>query len=141
MSARHQSTVLVARDEIVAPPLQRCCEDRTFELPPALHIATALLFAGFVSVLSIAFRAPAMVVPFGIFIVFILGFFTLPAMWVRMKPEENHSRALRWSELGAKGIRTADGRTNGREATILVLLLPAVIFCWAIVVAIIAALN
>jgi len=70
MSARHKSAVLVSRDEIVAAPLQRCCEDRTFELPPGLHVATALLFVGFVSVLSFAFRAPAMAVPFGIFIIF-----------------------------------------------------------------------
>ena len=141
MSARHNSAILFSRDEIVAPPLQRSCEDRTFELPPGLHVATALLVAGFVSVLGIAFRAPAMAVPYGIFIIFIAGFFTLPAMWVRMKPEENHSRALRWSELGARGIGTPDGRTNGREAAILVLLLPTVIFCWAIAVAIIAAVN
>jgi hypothetical protein len=141
MSARHKSAVLVSRDEIVAAPLQRCCEDRTFELPPGLHVATALLFVGFVSVLSFAFRAPAMAVPFGIFIIFIAGFFTLPAIWVRMKPEENHSRALRWSELGAKGVGTPDGRTSGREAAILVLLLPTVIFCWAIAVALVAALN
>ena len=141
MSARHKSAVRVSRDEIVAPPVQRCCEDRTFELPPALHIATALLFVGFVSVLSFAFRAPAMAVPFGIFIIFIAGFFTLPAMWVGMKPEENHSRALRWTELGARGIQTPDGQTNGREAAILVLLLPTVILCWAIAVAVIAAFN
>lgn len=141
MSVRHKSAILVARDEIVAPPVPRSCEDRTFELPPVLHIATALLFLGFVSVLSFAFRAPAMAVPFGIFVVFIVGFFTVPAMWVRMKPEENHSKALRWSELGNAGIGTPDGRTGGREAAILVLLLPFVILCWAVAVAMIAAFN
>lgn len=141
MSVRHKSASLVARDEIVAPPSLRSCEDRTFELPPALHVATALLFLGFVSVLSFAFRAPAMAVPFGIFVIFIAAFFTVPAMWVRMKPEENHSRALRWSELGNAGIGTPDGRTSGREAAILVLLLPFMILCWAIAIAVIAALN
>ena len=141
MSVRHQSASLVARDEIVAPPSPRSCEDRTFELPPVLHVATALLFLGFVSILSFAFRAPAMAVPFGIFVIFIVAFFTVPAMWVRMKPEENHSTALRWSELGNAGIGTPDGRTSGREAAILVLLLPFVILCWAIAIAVIAALN
>lgn len=141
MSVRHKSAVLISRDEIVSLPSPRCCEDRTFELPPALYIATALLFLGFVSVLSFAFRAPAMAVPFGIFVVFIVGFFTVPAMWVRMKPEENQSRALRWTELCNAGIGTPDGRTSGREAAILVLLLPFMILCWAIAVAVIAAFN
>lgn len=141
MSASHKSAALVARDEIVAPPSPRCCEDRTFELPPALHIATALLFLGFVSVLSFAFRAPAMAVPFGIFVIFIACFFTVPAMWVRMKPEENNSRSMRWSELGNNGVQTACGQAGGWEATILVLLLPMVILCWAIAVAVIAAFN
>lgn len=141
MSARQKSAVLVSRDEIVAPPSPRSCEDRTFELPPALHVATALLFLGFVSVLAFAFRSPAMAVPFSIFVLFIIAFFAVPAMWTRMKPEENGSRPLRWSELGNKGIETAHGKAGGREATILVLLLPIVIMGWAIAVAIIAAFS
>lgn len=141
MSAHHKSAVLVSRDEIVAPPLQRSCDDRTFELPPGLHVAMALMFLGFVSVLSFAFRSPEMVVPFGIFIVVIAAFFSVPSLWVRTAPQENRSRAMRWNELGAQGIATPDGRTNGREATVLVLLLPFVILCWAVAVAIIAAFN
>jgi hypothetical protein len=131
---------LAYRDEIVAPPIQRACEDRTFELPVALHIATALLFLGFVSVLSLAFRAPEMAVPFGIFVVFIAAFFSVPALWVRMRPDENMSRSLRWRDFARNGIATQAGRAGGREAAVLVLLLPFLILCWSIAVAIIAAL-
>jgi hypothetical protein len=131
---------LAYRDEIVAPPIQRACEDRTFELPVALHIATALLFLGFVSVLSLAFRAPEMAVPFGIFVVFIAAFFSVPALWVRMRPDENMSRSLRWRDFARNGISTQAGRAGGREAAVLVLLLPFLILCWSIAVAIIAAL-
>jgi hypothetical protein len=39
-----------------------------------------------------------------------------------------------------KGIQTATGRTSAREATILVLLLPFLILCFAIAIATIASL-
>lgn len=141
MSARHKSAILVSRDEIVAPPAARCCEDRTFELPTAIYLGMALMFFGFVSVLSMAFRSPGMAVPFAIFVVFIVAFFTVPGFWVRMKSEENCSEALTWAELGGRGIRTPQGVVSGREATVLALLLPFVILCWAVAVAIIAALS
>lgn len=140
MAERLKRVSLTYRGEIVAPPIQRACEDRTFELPVALHIATALLFLGFVSVLSLAFRAPEMAVPFGIFVVFIAAFFTVPALWVRMRPDENSSSSLGWRDFLRDGIVTQAGRAGGREATVLVILLPFLILCWAIAVATIAAL-
>ena len=138
MTARHTSAVLIQRDEIVASPAKRACDDRTFELPPALHVLTGLFFVGFVSVLSLAFRTN-MTVNYAVFLIFILAFFSLPALWVRMKPEENHSRALGLGDLLTRGIRTPTGRLTGGEAMILVLLLPFTVFCWSIAVAIIAA--
>lgn len=140
MAERLNRIQLLHRREIVAAPIQRACEDRSFELPVALHIATALLFLGFVSVLSLAFRAPEMAVPFGIFVVFIVAFFTVPALWVRMQPEKDGNRALDWREFMRAGIATQAGTAGGREATVLVLLLPFLIFCWALAVATIALL-
>jgi hypothetical protein len=140
MAERLNRNSLLHREEIVAPPIQRACDDRTFELPVALHIATALMFLGFVSVLSLAFRAPEMAVPFGIFALFIVAFFTVPALWVRMRPEENGSRALDWREFMRRGVVTQAGTAGGREAAVLVLLLPFLIFCWALAVAAIALL-
>lgn len=138
MTARHQPEILLARDEIVAPPAQRACEDRTFEFPPALHILTMLMFLGFVTVLSLAFRSH-MLVPWTVFAVFIVAFFLVPGAWARMKPEDNRSRALRWNEFMRAGIATATGRTGAAEATALVLVLPFLVFCWALAIAIIAA--
>ena len=141
MAERINRSSLLHREEIVAPPIQRACDDRTFELPVALHIATALLFLGFVSVLSMTFRAPGMAIPFGIFALFIMAFFTVPALWVRMRPHENRSRALDWRAFMRRGIATETGRAGGREAAVLVLLLPFLIFCWALAVATIALLG
>ena len=139
MVARIRKAEVLAHADIVAAP-QRACTDRSFELPPALYIATALLFIGFVSVLSFAFRNPEMAVPWGVFVAFIVAFFTVPGLWTRMKPVESRTRALSWTRFAEQGIDTATGRTGAAEATTLVLLLPFLIFCWAIAIAVIAAL-
>ena len=140
MVARITKTELAAQADIVAAPEQRACTDRSFELPPSIHIATALLFIGFVSVLSFAFRNPNMAVPWGVFVAFIAAFFIVPGLWTRMKPEASRTKALSWTRFAEQGIETATGRTSAVEATILVLLLPFLILCWAIAVATIAAL-
>ena len=139
MAVHHHSTALLAREEIVAPPMQRACEDHNFGLPPALHFATAALFIGFVSVLSLAFSNPQMAVPFGVFIAFIVAFFAVPAVFVRHAPKEG-SRALGWAEFMEHGIAVEHGRCSGREASVLVLILPTLILGWAIAIATIAAL-
>jgi hypothetical protein len=137
MTARFNPTLL-AGDELVAAPVLRACADQTFELPAGLYIATAAMFLGFVSVLGFAFRNPALAVPFGIFVTFIGAFFAVPSLFARVAPSTVH--ALRWSQFAEQGVVTANGRCSAREATILVLLLPFLILCWAIAIATIAAL-
>ena len=75
-----------------------------------------------------------MAVPFGVFVAFIAAFFTVPGLWARMKPEESRTPALDWSRFMAEGVGTATGRSCGREATVLALLLPFLILCWAIAI-------
>lgn len=133
---------ILADARIVSAPAQeaaRACTDRSFELPPALHIATAALFLGFVGVLCLAFSTPGLAVPFGVFVAFIVAFFTVPALWARMAPDDSRTPALSWDAFLARGIDTATGRTPAGEAATLVLVLPVLIFCWAIAIAIIAA--
>lgn len=140
MSVRLSETELALRQELAAaPPIQRVCDDRTFELPPVLHVTTSLLFIGFVSVLSLSFAHPEMAVPWAIFVLFIAAFLIVPALWTRIAPA-NQSKALSWSQLMERGVDTATGHTSGREAAILVLMLPVFIFAWAIAVSIINAL-
>jgi hypothetical protein len=141
---RHQPDILVRRNEIVSPPtlsLPRACDDRTFEFPTALYLAMAALFLGFVGVLSLAFSNAEMALPFAVFVTFIAAFFVVPSLWVRMAPDKNSSKALSWSEFMGKDVDTAAGPCSGREAAVLVLLLPAVIFGWAIAIAAVAALG
>jgi hypothetical protein len=105
MTARYNSDILLARDEIVAPPHPRACTDRGFELPTGIYVAMALCFVGFVSVLSFAFMGPTLVVPYGVFIAFIAAFFIVPSLWARMAPEESQTRrstGIRSASAGSK---------------------------------------
>ena len=140
MTARYTSQALVARDEIVAPPSPRACEDHSFEMPTGIYVAMGILFLGFVSVLSFAFMGPTMVVPYAICVAFIAAFFAVPAIFVNTGPEEARTKALDWHTFREKGIATATGRTGAVEATTLALLLPFLILFWAVAVVTIAAL-
>ena len=137
MTSRLTSEILLARDEIVAAPQPRACNDQTFELPAGLYAAMGLMFAGFIVVLSLSFR-DEMAVSYGIVFAFLAAFFAVPALFVRAKPRSSRS-ALSWFEFADRGIDTATGRVSAREATLLVLLLPFLILCFGIAVAVIAA--
>jgi hypothetical protein len=138
MTTRVRTEILVARDEIVAAPAQRACDDQSFELPKRLYVAMAALFSGFVAVLSLSFRGGHMAVVYGVIFAFIAAFFAIPAMFTAIAPDRK--KALSWAAFRVRGIRTATGRSSAGEATVLVLLLPFLIFCFAIAVATIRAL-
>ena len=139
MSLRQEQHVLAARNEVVATPDQRDWQDYGFELPAGLYAAMAMLFFGFLSVMAVGFANPGLAIPMVISFAFLTAFFAVPAIFVRSAPTTAR-RALGWSELMRRGIATETGRTCGREAVVLALLLPALIFAWAIAVVTIAAL-
>jgi hypothetical protein len=139
MTRRIDHAELLLREEIVAALAPRSCQDQTFELPPALYLGMAALFMGFVTVLSFAFSSH-MLVSWSVIAVFITMFFAIPTIFTRFWVGEKRPVALGWSEFMERGVQTATGHASGIEATVLVLLLPVLIFCFAIAVAIIAAL-
>ncbi len=138
MTSRVKSEVLIRSDEIVDAPAGRACDDQTFELPSGIYIAMAALFAGFIGVLSLALRGGQMAVVYGVIFAFIAAFFAVPAIFPAMAP--SRKKALSWADFRSRGIETATGRSTGGEATVLVLLLPALIFCFGIAIAVISAL-
>ena len=140
MSGRQTQQQLLVRDEIVAAPAARACEDQSFELPPGIYMAMASMFAGFVAVLGLAFRGGHMAVVYGVIFAFIAAFFAVPAMFPAMAADQTSTKALSWFEFGHRGITTATGHASAREATILVLLLPFLILCFGIAIAAIASL-
>src|SRR6476660_8408169 len=105
MTTRQKSEVLVARDEIVAAPVPRACDDQSFELPGGLYAAMAIMFAGFVAVLSVAFRGGHMAVSYGVIFAFIGAFFAIPALFPAMAPQSRSARS--WFDFSSSGIATA----------------------------------
>ena len=139
MTDRLDRFELALRGELVAPPLQRSCEDRSFELPTGLYLTMAGLFLAFIAVTTIGFAAPELAVPAGVFVAFIAAFFTVPALWVGMKPD-NATKPLDWKRFLRQGVDTATGHCEPAEAAIQMLILPTLILLWGIAVVVIASL-
>lgn len=139
MTRRIDHQQFATAQELVAPPAlpaPRACTDRDFGLPPVLHFTMAGLFLGFLTVLCAAFATPGLLIPYIVFVAVIGAYFAVPALWARMK-KESRTHALGWDDFRSNGIDTATGRTSAAEATTLVLLLPSLIFCWAVALAVI----
>lgn len=137
MSVRLDPGLLVRDAAIVSPPAPRACDDPRFELPGRLYAAMATLFFGFMAVMTVGFGNPGLVVPMAINVAFLTAFFAVPVLFVRTG--HGRGRSLSWKSFREEGVETATGRTASAEATILVLLLPAVIFVWGLAVVAIAA--
>ena len=106
MSRRISHDVLTARNEVVAAPAARACEDHNFGLPPAIHLLTGAFFLGFVSVLCLALANASLAVPFGVFAAFIMAFFAVPAVFVKASPDKG-AQALGWTDFLERGIDTS----------------------------------
>ena len=139
--AERQTRQLVAEKAIIheAPALRLpTTVDRNFELPGALFVGTAAGYLGFLGLMVAAFGNPGLILPMAIFVVFIAMFFGVPAIWMRMKPE-NPQRLTSWSRFRQRGIMTAYGHCSAGAATIQVLILPTLILAWGLAVVTIAA--
>ena len=139
MTRRLNQAQLVAREEIASPPAlssPRACNSRSFDLPGGIYAAMVLMIVGAFAVLAAMLRTN-MLVSFGVIFALLAAFFGIPAIFVRVSPNES-ARPLSWDAFLSRGVETATGATKASEATVLVLILPFLILCWAITVAIIA---
>lgn len=112
--------------------------ERQFDLHPALHLA---LFGGFFAYLGImwlAFGNPELVLPFAIFVVFLAGSLIVPAWWGRVARQEGPRQS--WAEFLQEGVDCATGHLNARETAVQVLIMPAMLVLWGLIVATIRAL-
>jgi len=146
MIARQSKQELLAHGEVVAAPLatavsmQRACTDQNFGLPTGLYVAMVAMFAGFVGALALVLHGGHLAVAFGAIFAFIGIYFGVPFLFPKMAGSSG-AKAPSWDEFSDRGIVTATGHTNAREAAILVLLLPSLIFCFGLAVAILWALS
>lgn len=130
---------LIAQDEIVVAPYPRACDDQTFEIPTGIYAVMIAMFTGFIVVLNIAFSGH-MGITFAAIFAFIAAFFAIPIAFARIAHDSRRS-ALPWHEFVDRGIDTATGRSSAASATVLVLTLPVLIFCFGVAIATIAALT
>jgi hypothetical protein len=137
MTKRIDHGQLLEQAAIVASPQARACNDHSFEMPTSIFVAMAALFFGFLAVMTIGFANPALAVPMAINFVFLTAFFAVPVLFVRAPQGEKP--ALKWSRFIKHGIQTATGHSSGGEAAVLMLVLPLLIFLWAIAIVSIAA--
>lgn len=138
--SRHLTRELIAeaadvRTELLHP----VTVDRTFELPRELYAATVALYLGFLGVMAMGMASPGLVIPMVIFAFFIVAGFALPAIWTRMQPGNPVSQ-MPWEKFRRHGIATLTGRLSAGEAATQMLILPVLIFLWAIACVTIAAL-
>lgn len=113
--------------------------DRTFEMPMGLYAATIAFYIGFLAVMGLGLKSPGLVIPLAVCVVFIVMLFGTPLLWTRLAPEQS-SKPLSWQRFRDQGIMTLTGRASAKDAAVQVLLLPAVVFCWGLIVVAIAAL-
>ena len=138
--SKHLTRELVAEQAaIVAAPKPRHEVDRTFELPKGLYAATVALYLGFLAVMATGLSSPGLVIPMVIFTLFVVAGFGVPAIWARLAPAPR-SRQMSFAQLRRDGIATLTGRLSARDASIQMLILPVIIFCWGVTTVTIAAL-
>lgn len=142
MSKQLNEQLAVGKARIVdapaAKPVHQVQVDRNFGMPTAFYAVTAGLYLAFIGIMFAGFATSGLIVPMGIFAVFIIAGFGVPAVWVRLK--NNESRPLTMGKFAMEGIMTHTGRLAPRDAAIQMLILPVLIVLWACIVVTIAAL-
>ena len=112
--------------------------NRTFELPAGLYAITVGCYLGFLALMSVLFMNGELALPMVAFVVSIVGGFGLGYKWVAMKPG-NDNAPLTMGQFGNRGIQTLSGRLTATEASAQVLILPVLLMCWGLAIAVIYA--
>ena len=118
--------------------------DQTFELPPALYAGTVGCYLAFLGITAAAFGNTELIIPMVIFAFFIIAGFGIPTTWSKLVPPtlaaKPRAKAKSWTRFQRDGINTLTGHNTAGEATVQVLILPALIVAWGLAVVTIAAL-
>jgi hypothetical protein len=112
--------------------------DRTFELPAGLYAITVGCYLGFLGLMSVLFMNSELALPMIAFVVSIVGGFGLGYKWVAMNPD-NDARTLTMGQFANRGVQTLSGKLTASEASAQVLILPVLLMCWGVAIAVIYA--
>ncbi|MFC3173182.1 hypothetical protein ACFOD9_02835 [Novosphingobium bradum] len=112
--------------------------DRSFELPASLYGVTVACYLGFLALMSVLFMNGELVLPMVVIVFSIVAGFGLCRQWAAMKPG-NDSRTLTPGQFANRGVQTLSGRLTAAEASAQVLILPVLLMCWGVAIAVIYA--
>jgi len=135
MKMTHEDIAVVA-DVVSADVKVETVVDRTFHLPPALYVGTVGAYLGFLALMLMTFGTPALGIPMVVFAFSIIAGFSIPYIWVTMKPDSGQ-RTIDLGRFHSAGVQTLTGKLTSSEAAVQVLTLPVLIFCWGLAVVVI----
>jgi hypothetical protein len=139
MSQTISSTELSRVATVTEAPV-RTRVNRNFGLPTGLYAGTVGLYLGFLAIMTVLFMNPELAIPMVLFAGVIIVGFGICGIWATMKPE-NDTAPLSWGQFANRGIQTLSGHLTAGEAAAQVLILPTLIVCWGLAVAVIVALT
>lgn len=112
--------------------------DRNFGLPNGLYAGTVGLYFAFLAIMTALFMNPELAIPMILFALVIVAGFGICGIWATMNPE-NDTSPLSWGQFAHRGIQTLSGHLTAGEAAVQVLILPTLIVCWGLAIAVIVA--
>jgi len=138
--SKHLSSTDLQAFAVPAPPAGALPNraERTFGLPPRLFVATIGAYFAFLGIMAATFMTAELVIPFAIFVIYIVMAFGVPALWARVAGRPV-GRFQTWEEFRSEGMVIETGRISGGGAIAQVLVLPALVVGWGVAIAIIVA--
>lgn len=121
-----------------APRLSNRAE-RTFGLHPALFVATIGSYFAFLAILAAAFMNPNLLIPYAIFVAYLVMYFGVPGLWAKVVGRPV-GRFQSWAEFRSEGMDILTGHISSGGAVAQVLVLPVLVVGFGLAVALIAAL-
>jgi hypothetical protein len=128
-----ENATVVAYPEAAAVPPR----GRAFDLPPALHIGMFACLFLYLGIMWATFATAELILPFAIFVVFLSASFIVPAYWAKVAPAEVKGISL--SDFFHDGFVCETGRISGGAAAVQVLIMPVMLVCWGLIIAVIRA--
>ena len=110
-----------------------------FDLPPVLHAAVFGGFGVYLAIMWLAFSDRELIIPFAIFFVFLAGFYIVPALWAKVADDGRPKPD--WLDFSLLGIDCETGHVSAPSAMVQILIMPAMLIVWGLIIAIIQAIR
>ena len=112
--------------------------ERVFGLHPSLFAITIGSYFAFLAILGAAFMNQNLILPFAIFIAYIVMAFGVPGLWASVRGRDA-GPVQTWAEFRNEGMDIETGHVGSGSAIAQVVVLPFLIVAFAAAVAMIAA--